>query len=77
MKQKQKVAKQKITKDMTIGEVAQNFPAAIEILLAEGVHCVGCGAAFFETIEQGLMVHGKSEKEIDKVLKRMNEHVAN
>ena len=38
-----------ITKDMTIGEMVQKFPSAAEVLQEEGVHCVGCGAAYFET----------------------------
>jgi len=68
-----KVKKVKISKDMLIGEVAQKHPEAIPVLMDEGVHCVGCGAAFFETIEQGLAVHGKNEKEIKKIVKLMND----
>ena len=64
-----------ITKDMTIGDMVQNFPSAVEVLLEEGVHCVGCGAAYFETIEQGLAGHGKTEEEINDVLKRLNESI--
>ncbi|NQU98957.1 DUF1858 domain-containing protein [Candidatus Woesearchaeota archaeon] len=69
------MVKKKITKDMRIGELAQQHPETVEILLEEGVHCVGCGAAFFETIEQGLALHGKSKKEIDDVVTRMNEQI--
>ena len=53
-----------ITKDMTIGEMVQQYPSAAEVLMGEGVHCVGCGAAHFETIEQGLSGHGKTQEEI-------------
>ncbi|MFH1770047.1 MAG: iron-sulfur cluster assembly accessory protein [archaeon] len=61
-----------ITKDTLIGEVVDKFPAAVDILLEEGVHCVGCGAANFESVEQGLEVHGKTKEEIADVVKRMN-----
>ena len=54
-----------ITKDMTIGELVQLYPSVVEILIEEGVRCVGCGAAHFETIEEGLSSHGKTEEEID------------
>lgn len=64
-----------IKKDTLIGEVVDKFPAAVDTLLEEGVHCVGCGAANFETIEQGLAVHGKSDEEIKDIVKRMNEAV--
>jgi iron-sulfur cluster assembly accessory protein len=64
-----------ITKDMTIGDMVQKYPSAVEVLLEEGVHCVGCGAAYFETIEQGLAGHGKTEEEIDNVLKKLNKSI--
>jgi len=64
-----------ITKDMTIGDMVQKYPSAAEVLQAEGVHCVGCGAAYFETIEQGLTGHGKTEEEINEVIKKLNESI--
>ncbi len=72
MKQIQKHTEQKITREMTIGELVQDYPSVVEILLDEGVHCIGCGAAFWETIEQGLMGHGKTNEEIDEVIKKLN-----
>ncbi|MBI2565228.1 iron-sulfur cluster insertion protein ErpA [Candidatus Woesearchaeota archaeon] len=65
----------KITKDMTIGELVQNYPSVVEIMLAEGVHCVGCGAAHWETIEQGLKGHGKTDKEVEEVVRKLNEAI--
>jgi len=64
-----------ITKDMTIGEMVQKYPSAAEVLMDEGVHCVGCGAAYFETIEQGLAGHGKTDEEIDAVIKKLNDSI--
>lgn len=75
MEQQQKQIEKKITKTMTIGDVVHTYPALAEILLAEGVHCVGCGAAYDETIEQGLSAHGKSEEEIDSVVQKLNEAI--
>lgn len=66
---------QKISKDMTIGELVNLYPSVVEILLAEGVHCVGCGAAYDETVEQGLSAHGKTDAEINDVVHRLNEAV--
>jgi len=66
---------EKITKEMTIGDFVQQYPSVVEILLDEGVHCVGCGAAYYETIEQGLASHGKTGKEINDCIKRMNEAI--
>lgn len=65
----------KITKDMLIGDVIQEFPEAIIVLQEIGFHCIGCRAAAFETIEQGAIVHGidpdKLCKELNKVIQKM------
>ncbi len=61
-----------ITKDMTIGELVQQYPSVVEILTEEGVHCVGCGASYFETIEEGLAGHGRSEEEVTAIVEKLN-----
>jgi iron-sulfur cluster assembly accessory protein len=66
---------QRITRNMTIGDLVQLYPSVVEVLLDEGVHCVGCGASYFETIEQGLAGHGKSDEEINDVVKRLNDAI--
>jgi iron-sulfur cluster assembly accessory protein len=66
------MSKEPITKDMTIGEVIDAYPVTAEILLNKGVHCIGCGARFLETIGQGLKSHGLSEKKIDAIVSDLN-----
>ncbi len=66
----------KITKETNLGDLMIKFPKAAQILLEEGIGCMGCGAAQFETIEQGLAVHGKSEEEIEKIVGKMNKAVS-
>ena len=63
----------KITKNTIIGECLLSHPELAETFLDFGVHCVGCFAAQMETIEQGLKVHGKSDKEIEDFIKKLNE----
>lgn len=58
MKTKLVKSKQKITKDMLLGEVANKYPKAIEVFLKHGLPCASCGVAFSETIEEGAMMHG-------------------
>ena len=48
----------KITKEMGIGEVVSKFPETINVFLTHGLHCIGCGAAQFENVEQGAQAHG-------------------
>jgi len=64
---------QLITREMTIGDVVQKYPQVTETLLANGVHCVGCGARFFETLEMGFKGHGMSDEQVDNVLGQLNE----
>lgn len=63
---------EKITKDMLIGDVFSKDPELAGIFSEEGFHCMGCQAAFFETIENGLAMHGKSINEIERIIKRLN-----
>ena len=48
----------KVTKDMGILEIAQNYPEAIEVFQKYGMGCLGCAAARFENLEAGAKVHG-------------------
>ena len=41
-----------------IGEIVNNHPEAIEILLSIGMHCLGCPASQMESLEDACAVHG-------------------
>lgn len=47
-----------ITKDVSIGEIVQKYPATIEVFLRHGLMCFGCAIARFESLEQGALAHG-------------------
>ena len=64
-----------INKDMRISEVLSKCPSAAEILMNEGVHCVGCHAAQWESLEDGLKSHGKSDEEIKQIIDKINKLV--
>jgi len=61
--------KGKITKDMSVQEILTKYPETISVFQDHGLHCIGCFAAAFETLEQGAMAHGL---DIDKLLKDLN-----
>ena len=61
----------KITKNTKLAELAANRNAA-EVLFDIGLHCIGCFASQFETLEQGCKGHGMSDKEIDELIKKLN-----
>lgn len=53
-----------INKDMKIGDLLQEFPDKAEILLAAGMHCLGCPASQAETLEEACDVHGIDVEEL-------------
>ena len=67
-KKKQKM----IRKDMSFAEILENNPESIEILFRRGMHCIGCGMAQFETLEQGAMMHGIDANELVKEINNEN-----
>ena len=64
--------KQIISKDDRISEALKKNPQAAPIMMKHGIHCVGCHAAFFETIEQGAKAHSIEDKEIHKMVEEIN-----
>lgn len=62
-----------ITKEMNLGELVYKYPETAEILMDFGLHCVGCFANSFDTLEAGAKVHGMSDEEIGQMIERINE----
>lgn len=62
----------KITKDTLIADCLKLNPNSGEILMAVGMHCLGCAMAHGETIEQAVYVHGN---DLDALLEKLNEGV--
>ena len=48
----------KVTKEMGIIEIVQNYPQALEVFAKYGLGCIGCAAARFVNLEAGAKVHG-------------------
>lgn len=48
----------KVTKEMGILEIVQQYPQALEVFAKYGLGCIGCAAARFENLEAGAKVHG-------------------
>ena len=48
----------KITKDMTIGEILMINPNMAGVLMAGGMHCVGCPSSQGESLAEAAYVHG-------------------
>lgn len=61
--------KSEITKKMSIAEILQKHPETYEVFAEAGMHCIGCAAASFETLEDGAVAHGL---DADKLVKDLN-----
>jgi len=62
----------KITKEMPITEIIQLYPQALQIFTKYNLGCLGCIAARFETLEDGLIAHGIN---VEEFLKEINKAV--
>jgi hybrid cluster-associated redox disulfide protein len=67
------MSENKISKDMSIIEIAQKFPESIEVFAKYGLGCIGCAAARYENIEAGARVHGIDP---DQLVNDLNEAIA-
>ena len=69
----------KITKDMIIQDILAEHPDKAmlisEILIDFGIHCIGCGASGFETLEEGVLGHGFTEEELDMLVEDLNKAI--
>ena len=67
--------KEKVTilKTDKIEDVVFKYPVSAEVMLDYGLHCVGCIASGFDTIEKGAKLHELTDEEIDEMVERVNE----
>ena len=63
----------KITKDMLIGDVLDQYPNLAEYFFEIGMHCLGCPASRGESIAEACMVHGTNA---DELVAKINAHLA-
>ncbi len=65
----------RIRKDMIIVEALDVDPDIAAILMNEGLHCIFCGAATGETLEEAGYVHGFSSAEMQQLVDMINEYL--
>ena len=63
----------KITKDMTIGDILDADRGTAVFFLQMGMHCLGCPSSRGETVAEACMVHGV---DVDKLVDTINEYLA-
>lgn len=63
----------KISKDMLINDILEVDAGNAAILMAAGMHCIGCMAAAGESLEEAAAVHGLNAEELEQ---EINEYLA-
>lgn len=54
----------KVKKEMVIADMLQIDPGIAAVLMASGMHCVGCPSAQGESLEEAAIVHGLDADEL-------------
>jgi iron-sulfur cluster assembly accessory protein len=71
---------QKIHRHMTIQDILDAFPhkaqAIAQAITEAGLHCVGCQAATWETLEAGMKGHGMSDQQVTNLEERLNKIIS-
>ncbi|MFA6328571.1 MAG: DUF1858 domain-containing protein [Candidatus Micrarchaeia archaeon] len=62
-----------ISRKTPIGELVLNHPVSASILLEHGFHCIGCGLAAYETIEEGAAAHGFDDAAINALVQEIKD----
>ncbi len=60
---------------MTMGDIVRLYPQAIPVIQSAGLHCVGCGVAYWETLEDGCLAHGMTADDVSELLLRINKAI--
>lgn len=58
-----------ITKEMLIGRILEEKPSAAQVLMSNGMGCLGCPSSQMESLEQAAVIHGLN---IDSLLEQLN-----
>lgn len=64
-----------LSKDMPISEISEKAPRAVELLSMYGLHCASCFANSFDTLENGAIVHGMDEQDLETMIDEINEQL--
>lgn len=62
-----------VSKDMIISDILQVDANLAAVLMASGMHCVGCPSAQGESLEDAAMVHGLDADELEA---KLNEYLS-
>jgi len=62
----------KITPNTKINDIVMGHSEAGALLVDLGLGCAGCHMSTEETIEEGCLGHGMTQKDVQEIVKRLN-----
>ena len=62
-----------VNKEMIIADMLKVDPGIAPILMASGMHCIGCPSAQGESLEEAALVHGL---DVDELINTVNKYLA-
>lgn len=62
-----------VSKEMIIADMLQVDPGIAPILMASGMHCIGCPSAQGESLEEAALVHGL---DVNELVDTVNKYLA-
>ncbi len=63
----------KITKDIYIEELIENYPFSVNYLSKKGIRCIVCGEAIWGTLEDASKEKGFDDAAIEKFVSDLND----
>ncbi len=65
-----------VTKDWPVAHIVEKYPQAAEVLVEYGLHCFGCSASEYETLEEGWLGHGFAAEDLENLVSDLNDFIA-
>jgi hybrid cluster-associated redox disulfide protein len=64
-----------VTKDWPVAHIVEKYPQAAEVLAEYGLHCFGCSASEYETLEEGWLGHGFAAEDLENLVSDLNDFI--
>ena len=63
-----------IDRDQTLDALMRQWPAAVDVFIQHGIHCVGCSLAPFHRLRDAARLHGVSEDRLAREIVEASKH---
>ncbi len=64
-----------INKDISIEELLERVPEAVQYLMKEGIKCIACGEPIWGTLEEAAREKGFGDEEIERFVEELSEKI--